>query len=61
VVIGGGIVERLKDSYVDPIRETAFEYFLRPADRERVRIVAGKLGDNAGALGAIVLAKQRLL
>lgn len=61
VVIGGGIVERLKDAYVDPIRETAFEYFLRAADRDRVRIVPGKLGDNAGALGAIVLARQRLL
>ncbi len=60
VVFGGGIAERLKDSYVDPIRETAYEYFLRPADRDRVRIVPGKLGDNAGALGAIVLAKQRL-
>jgi glucokinase len=59
VVFGGGIAERLKDTYVDPIRETAYEYFLRPADRERVRIVPGKLGDNAGALGAIVLAKQR--
>jgi glucokinase len=61
VVIGGGIAERLKDSYVDPIRETAYEYFLRPADRDRVRIVPGKLGDDAGALGAIVLAKQRLM
>jgi glucokinase len=61
VVIGGGIAERLKDSYVDPIRETAYEYFLRPADRDRVRILPGRLGDNAGALGAIVLAKQRLL
>lgn len=60
VVFGGGIAERLKDSYVDPIRRTAYEYFLRPADRDRVRIVPGKLGDNAGALGAIVLAKQRL-
>ncbi len=61
VVIGGGIAERLKDSYVDPIRETAYEYFLRPADRDRVRILSGRLGDNAGALGAIVLAKQRLM
>lgn len=61
VVIGGGIAERLKDSFVDPIRKTAFEYFLRPADRERVKIVPGKLGDNAGALGAIVLARQRLM
>jgi len=61
VVFGGGIAERLKDSFVDPIRETAFEYFLRPSDRDRVRIVPGRLGDNAGALGAIVLAKQRLM
>ncbi|HET9177717.1 MAG TPA: ROK family protein [Terriglobia bacterium] len=61
VVIGGGIAERLKGTYVDPIRETAYEYFLRAADRDRVRIVPGKLGDNAGALGAIVLARQRLL
>jgi glucokinase len=61
VVFGGGIAERLMDAYVDPIRETAYEYFLRPADRDRVRIVPGKLGDNAGALGAIVLAKQRLM
>ena len=61
VVIGGGITERLKDTYVDPIRETAYEYFLRPADRDRVRILPGRLGDNAGALGAIVLAKQRLM
>ncbi len=61
VVFGGGIAERLKDTYVNPIRETAYEYFLRPSDRDRVRIVPGKLGDNAGALGAIVLAKQRLM
>jgi predicted NBD/HSP70 family sugar kinase len=61
VVFGGGIAERLKDDFVKPIRETAFEYFLRPSDRDRVRIVPGRLGDNAGALGAIVLAKQRLM
>ncbi len=61
VVFGGGIAERLRDTYVNPIRETAYEYFLRPSDRDRVRIVPGKLGDNAGALGAIVLAKQRLM
>jgi len=60
VVIGGGITERLGEEFVGPIRETAHEYFLRPMDIQRVKIVGGQLGDNAGALGAVVLARQRL-
>jgi glucokinase len=60
VVIGGGIAERLQEDYVRPIRETAYKYFLHRRDAERVKIVPGMLGDNAGALGAVVLARQRL-
>jgi glucokinase len=60
VVVGGGINERLGEEFVGPIRATAYEYFLRPKDVHRVRIVGGTLGDNAGALGAVVLARQRL-
>lgn len=60
VVIGGGVTERLGDDFVAPIRQTAYEYFLRRSDARRVRIVAAKLGDDAGALGAVVLARQRL-
>jgi len=60
VVIGGGIVERLGEGFVAPIRRTAYEHFLRRHDAERVRIVPGALGDNAGPLGAVVLARQRL-
>jgi glucokinase len=60
VVIGGGIAERLGESYVGPIRKTAYENFLRRHDADRVRIVAGTLGDNAGPLGAVVLARRRL-
>jgi len=60
VVIGGGVTERLGDDFVVPIRQTAYEYFLRRSDARRVRIVAAKLGDDAGALGAVVLARQRL-
>jgi glucokinase len=60
VVIGGGIAERLGESYVAPIRKTAYENFLRRHDAERVRIVPGTLGDNAGPLGAVVLARRRL-
>jgi glucokinase len=60
VVIGGGIVERLGDEFVAPIRKTAYLNFLRRHDAERVKIVPGALQDNAGALGAVVLARQRL-
>jgi glucokinase len=60
VVIGGGIAERLGEEYVAPIRKTAYENFLRRHDAERVKVVCGTLGDNAGALGAVVLARKRL-
>lgn len=60
VVIGGGIAERLQEDFVAPIRETAYKYFLNSGEAKRVKIVAGSLGDNAGPLGAVVLARQRL-
>jgi glucokinase len=60
VVIGGGIETRLGADYVTPIRKTAYEYFLRRHDARRVKIVPGVLGDNAGPLGAVVLARERL-
>jgi len=60
VVIGGGIVERLGEDFVAPIRRTAYEYFFRREDADRVKIVGGTLGDNAGALGAVVFARQKL-
>jgi len=60
VVIGGGIAERLQEDFVKPIRETAYGYFLQQRDARRIRILPGLLGDNAGALGAAVLARRRL-
>lgn len=60
VVIGGGIAERLQEDFVRPIRKTAYEYLLQKRDAQRVRILPGLLGDNAGALGAVVLARKRL-
>ena len=60
VVIGGGIATRLGERFVAPIRDAAARYFLREGDAQRIRIVAGRLGDDAGALGAVVLARQRL-
>jgi glucokinase len=60
VIIGGGIAARLGKEYVTPIRKTAYQYFLRRHDARRVKIVPGILGDDAGPLGAVVLARQRL-
>jgi glucokinase len=60
VIIGGGIVERLGEDFVAPIRHTAYEYFLHREDADRVKIVGGTLGDNAGALGAVVFARRKL-
>ena len=60
VVIGGGIEARLGADYVTPIRKIAYQYFLRRNDARRVKIVPAVLGDNAGPLGALVLARERL-
>lgn len=60
VVIGGGIAGRLGEDFVGPIRTTAYEHFLHAEAAKRIKVVPGILGDNAGALGAVVLARKRL-
>jgi glucokinase len=59
VVFGGGVVEALGDEFLAPIRVTARQYYIQQAGADRVGIVAAKLGDHAGVLGAAVLARQR--
>jgi len=58
VVIGGGIAQRLKEAFVDPIREVARSRFLRPDPEGNVRIEHATLGDYSGALGACALARK---
>jgi len=60
VIIGGGIAGRLGREYVNPIRNTAYQYFLRRHDARRVKIMPGILGDDAGPLGAVYLARHWL-
>jgi glucokinase len=60
IVFGGGVVEALGEEFLAPIRVTAHQYFVQQKDANKVRIVAAKLGDYAGVLGAAVLAWQRL-
>jgi glucokinase len=58
VVLGGGVVERLGERYIEPVRETAEQYYLNQQDRDKVRIVETALKGDAGALGAAILADQ---
>lgn len=58
VVIGGGIAQRLGETFVGPIRETARGRFLRPDPDGAIRIEPSALGDHSGALGACALARK---
>lgn len=59
IVLGGGVVEALDDTFLDNIRTAAEKYSL-PNTLNGVQIVSAKLGDDAGILGAAALARQRL-
>jgi glucokinase len=61
IVFGGGVVEQLGDSFLEPIRDKAVPYYLQQADAQRIRILPGTLGDHAGTIGAAVIAQRRLV
>ena len=52
------MVERLGTSYLDPVRETAEQYYLNQQDKEKIHLVQSELKDYAGVLGAAMLAEQ---
>ena len=58
VVVGGGVVERLGAEYMEPVQETAEQYYLNQQDKDQVRIVETELRDYAGVLGAAMLGNQ---
>ena len=58
IILGGGVVEALDDTFLDDIRAATEKYAL-PNTLSGVQIVPAKLGDNAGILGAAALARQR--
>lgn len=59
IVFGGGLVEQLGDDFLKPIRTTAKEHYLQQKDADTIRIVPAALGDNAGTIGAAVVAQRR--
>ena len=58
IVLGGGVVEALDDTFLNDIRAATKKYSL-PNTLDGVQIVRAKLGDNSGILGAAALARQR--
>ncbi len=58
LVYGGGLVEALGESFLEPVREVARQHFVKQGG-DPVRIVAAQLGDDAGVLGAAVMARRR--
>lgn len=59
IVFGGGLVERLGAWFVDPIARTARTHVLLQRHADRIRIVPSALGDDAGPVGAAVMARRR--
>ncbi|NOX61842.1 MAG: ROK family protein [Chloroflexi bacterium] len=56
IVMGGGLVESLGETFLEPIRRMAYADFLMQEAADQVRILAAALGDDAVALGAAALA-----
>jgi glucokinase len=60
VIVGGGVVEALGQPFIADVEAAARPHLL--ADPEgRMKIVAGELGDDAGVLGASLLAREHVL
>jgi glucokinase len=60
IVFGGGVVEALGDTFLQPIRETARSYYLQQRGAEQIGIVPATLGDQAGVLGGAALVEPFL-
>jgi glucokinase len=58
VVLGGGIIDALEDEMMAIIVETAQDYAM-PGTAKGIEIIPSKLGDDAGIVGAAVLARRQ--
>lgn len=56
IILGGGLVEAMEELLLDHIREVANECVM-PVYKNRFKIVAAKLGDDAGVMGSAAWAK----
>jgi len=59
VVLGGGVTEALEGRYVGWVRES-FEEHVFPSELKSCKVLASELGDDAGIVGAALLAAERV-
>lgn len=59
VVVGGGVTEALKTPWIEQIR-ASFDKHVFPPQLRKCKVVASSLGDDAGVVGAGLLAHQAL-
>ena len=59
IVLGGGLIEAMEDLIIGNVRKTARNNVM-PVYKDRFDIVAAKLGDDAGVMGAAAWAKRQL-
>jgi glucokinase len=60
VIVGGGIAEALGEPYVEMVRAAARTHVLTDP-QQTIRIERAALGDDAGILGAALLARENLV
>lgn len=60
VVLGGGLTEALGQPFVDRVAKSCAEHVFPSAAAERLRIVGTELEDDAGLLGAALIAQASL-
>jgi glucokinase len=58
IVLGGGLIDALQDQMMAIIIETAKDYAM-PGTYKGIQIFASRLGDDAGIVGAAVLARRQ--
>jgi glucokinase len=58
-VVGGGFTEAMDRQWVDAVR-ASFEEYVFPDELRSCKILRSELGDDAGAIGAALLAQERV-
>lgn len=59
IILGGGLVEAMEELIVGTVRKTARANVMEPY-KDRFEVVAAKLGDDAGAIGAAAWIKKKV-